>query len=1163
MNDAARERVKELLTQAAALPVDRRALFVGEHASDPAVAREALALLATLEDSAFMSAPTVSAGNREPGTGNSGWAPGTAAALGESVGDRIGRYKLLQKIGEGGFGTVFMAEQIEPVVRRIALKIIKLGMDTRQVIARFEAERQALALMDHPNIARVLDAGATESGRPYFVMELVRGEPVTAYCDGERLSLRQRLDLFRDICNAVQHAHQKGIIHRDIKPTNVLVTIADGAPLPKIIDFGIAKATTPLASPLEGGTTGGLRLTDKTLFTELQQLIGTPEYMSPEQAEVSGVDIDTRSDVYALGVLLFELLTGGTPFDGRRLRAAPLAEIQRIIREEEPPRPSTRVSRLSEVAPQARGISEPQSAAAESALRAADATYLQSRAHPGAPGRSEPGSSVIEIARCRRTEPPLLRRALRGDLDWIVMKCLEKDRRRRYATASALADDVGRYLDHQPVLATPPSAGYKLRKFVRRNRVPVAVTAMFLLMLVVSSAVAWWLYGTAERARRLASDKTQHATRRLWDSLLAQARAGSSSMRPGRRFESLEAIRQAAAIRPSPELRDEAIACMTLADIVPVKTFHDVPNASAHGLTNLDRFAYLSPEDEIHVVAIEDGRLLHRLEGKDHTYLYLQFSPDGRYLVAKYTIKHTHFIVDVWDLQSSALLLSRDTGSVDPGFAFSPATEWLALSEPDQLVHFYRLPSGDEFKALSFGPELNKLQTHPSGELMAASALEPPYVRVWDIVNDQFVFKFDMPAAPLHLDWSHDGRLLAAGDINNGRIYVWDAQTSELRCELAGHQGAVTFVYFHPQAGLLASRSWDYTSRFWDLRTQREVLGSLQGWFVQGFADLFACRGEQNKFAIWRFEPARELRRLWAPSPFTPWAGVVQFAPDGGRLVSAATNGVWLWDVETGEHLASLSEQPAVWAEILSDKHTVLGATRNGLVRWSLFDDGGTVQLRESELLWPQEGIQGCCLNPTKRTAIVALPKELVFFDLDTRRERRRLLGFSGMRMPTVSPNGRWIFVNNWKGSGAHLWDTDSGEMMREFHGDHVRGFFSPDGRWLLVSNRPEFLLCEVGSWKVSRRIQRLHPESVAGAAAFSNDGTMVALAHSMYTIQLIELATGEVLATLPNPDQYALLTLSFSQDDRWLAAATVDRLIEVWDLQRLREGLHTIGLDW
>jgi eukaryotic-like serine/threonine-protein kinase len=361
----------------------------------------------------------------------------------EKPGETIGRYKLLQQIGEGGCGVVYMAEQSEPVRRRVALKIIKLGMDTRSVIARFEAERQALALMDHPNIAKVLDAGATETGRPYFVMELVRGMKITEYCDEKKLATRARLDLFIQVCQAIQHAHQKGIIHRDIKPSNILVTINDGMPVPKVIDFGIAKATN------------GQQLTDKTLFTAFEQFIGTPAYMSPEQAVLTSLDIDTRSDIYALGVLLYELLTGRTPFDGKALLSIGLDEMRRTIREQEPPRPSTRLSTL-------------------------------------------PGQELSTTAQRRGLDAPKLVSELRGDLDWIVMKALEKDRARRYETANDLAMDVQRHLKNEPVVACPPGRVYRLQKLIRRNKLAFCAAAAVVMALVTGAIVSAW---QAQRAK--------------------------------------------------------------------------------------------------------------------------------------------------------------------------------------------------------------------------------------------------------------------------------------------------------------------------------------------------------------------------------------------------------------------------------------------------------------------------------------------------------------------------------------------------------------------------------------------------------------------------------------------------------------------------------------
>ncbi|GKS57741.1 hypothetical protein YTPLAS18_12680 [Nitrospira sp.] len=375
----------------------------------------------------------------------------------EKPGDVIDHYRLVEQIGEGGFGVVWRAEQSQPVQREVALKIIKLGMDTRQVIARFEAERQALAMMDHPHIAKVLDAGATATGRPFFVMELVRGTPITQYCDGRNMLFRDRLRLFIQVCGAVQHAHQKGVIHRDIKPSNVLVATVDGAPAPKVIDFGIAKATEA-------------RLTEHTMFTELGQFLGTPAYMSPEQADPTSLDIDTRSDIYSLGVLLYELLTGTTPFDPRTLRGVALDEIKRRIREEEPSRPSTRLASL--------------------------------------------GADLDTVARMRSLEPRKLTTTLRGDLDWIIMKALEKDRSRRYESAGGFAVDIERYLNNEPVSAGPPSAVYRVRKFIRRNRGGVAAAGLVSVSLIVALAALAYGFVKVRHERNLKEEALVEAKRK-------------------------------------------------------------------------------------------------------------------------------------------------------------------------------------------------------------------------------------------------------------------------------------------------------------------------------------------------------------------------------------------------------------------------------------------------------------------------------------------------------------------------------------------------------------------------------------------------------------------------------------------------------------------------
>jgi serine/threonine protein kinase len=467
--NAAIDRAKSIFLDAVeiAAPEERRAFIETQCAGDLSLRGEVEALLRHQQSlGSFLDSPPA------------GLDATVDSTLPERPGTVIGPYKLLEEIGDGGMGVVFLAEQQRPVRRQVALKVIKAGMDTRQVVARFESERQALALMDHPNIAKVFDAGATDTGRPYFVMELVKGVPITRYCDERRLTPRDRLALFVQVCAAVQHAHTKGIIHRDLKPSNVMIALYDGKPVPKVIDFGVAKAT-------------GGRLTEHTVFTGFGSVVGTPEYMSPEQAELNQLDVDTRSDVYSLGVLLYELLTGSTPVERGRFKAAALLEMLRVVREEEAPRPSTRLSTTDQLA---------------------------------------------SIAASRGLEPKKLSGLVRGELDWIVMRCLEKDRNRRYETASGLARDVERYLNDDTVQACPPSSAYRFWKFARRNKGPVLALSLILLGLIAGIVGTTIGMLRAQAAREAETNRREIAQEDAQKALAAAALADQAA-------EYLEGIR--------------------------------------------------------------------------------------------------------------------------------------------------------------------------------------------------------------------------------------------------------------------------------------------------------------------------------------------------------------------------------------------------------------------------------------------------------------------------------------------------------------------------------------------------------------------------------------------------------------------------------------------
>jgi hypothetical protein len=652
--------------------------------------------------------------------------------------------------------------------------------------------------MDHPNIAKVLDGGTTASGRPYFVMDLVNGVPITEYCDKNQLAPRERLELFVSVCLAVQHAHQKGIIHRDLKPSNVMVTVYEGTPTVKVIDFGVAKALSQ-------------ELTDKTLITGLAQMIGTPLYMSPEQAGQGALDIDTRSDIYSLGVLLYELLTGTTPIDKVRFKQAAYDEIRRIIREEEPPKPSTRLIELG-----------------RSSLRSGP----NSAADPV--GRSE-HTSLDSLSAVRDTEPVKLTRLMRGELDWIVMKALEKDRNRRYETANALAMDIDRFLHEQPVLACPPSATYQLRKFARRNRAALAMTTLVGVVFLFGSIISIWqavratqAEGLAMRrldevdlARKTAVGERIRAEQRLFDARLAEARASRLSRQVGHRSQIWRALAETARLARElklgsdrlMELRNEAIACLAITDVLPVHEWEGFPSGSS-GIAfdaNIEHYARSGLKGDISVRRVSDDQELTLLAGEKLGDLSLGatalvFSPDGSYLAVRnlHPSPGQSSELRIWDWRLGQCIM-QPSFNVSSA-AFSPNSRLVALGQEKGILSIHEVPGGKEEKRIDSGVNAYAMAFDPDGSRLAVASYAGHEIQVRETATGDLLEKWTTPSGILHIAWKSDGLLLATAGFDRN-AYVWNPATGLQHVLLQGHQDVIGSVVFSPSHDIVVTQS--------------------------------------------------------------------------------------------------------------------------------------------------------------------------------------------------------------------------------------------------------------------------------------------------------------------------------------------------------------------
>ncbi len=1010
------------------------------------------------------------------------------------VGALIGHYRLLEKIGEGGYGVVYLAEQEKPVRRQVALKVIKLGMDTRQVIARFEAERQLLALMDHPHIAKVLEAGATEAGRPFFVMELVKGLPITRFCNNERLTVPERLRLLIQVCQAVQHAHQKGVIHRDLKPSNILVSRYDAEIQPRIIDFGIAKAAAEASGR------------NRAVFTAFEQFIGTPAYMSPEQAARRGLDIDTRSDIYSLGVLLYELLTGHTPFGARRLAEVELSELQRIVREEEPERPSSRLLAL------------------EAARRDRAATQ-------------------------RRAEFPALVRMVRGDLDWIVLKSLEKEPNRRYETAHGLAMDLQRFLANEPVRARPPTPIYQFKKMVCRHRVAFAAAATVALSLVVGIGVSTWQFFEKSQAEREQHRLRQQAEAAAADA--AQTLAWSDFLQAnrllgeGKRKDALAFLgRSLAEVRTNPEPAIRAVNLLSSRSWwVPVLT---LPCPASAQFSPDGKWLLTGYEDgTIQVRDAKTGAILGEPMRQPCPIRMVEFSSDQQLILATGEDMNAR----VWDVKSRRRLCvtTGHTGQILRAH-FNGAGTRVVTSSNDHSVRVWNARTGQPVTSfLTLDAPVREVEFSPDGTLVAACALGHE-AKIWEAESGRQVGPtLEHSGRAWAIDFSPDSKKVVTA-AEDGNMQVWEVGTSRILLQV--HIGGrVRLARFSPDGKVLLSASEAHPDRVWDAAAEPEI----------NMARLWDAQTGKPVSPPWTHDD-----RLWDAS----------FSPDGKSVVTVSyDHSVRIWDTASGRPVSESLEHPTdiYWAYFSPDSAHLVSASADKL----LYVWAPVGKPRLPMVLPHLDRVITAQFNPEgTRIATASFDRTARIWNAATGAPIGAPLRHSDMVWSAqFSPDGTRIATASFDHT-ARIWDaaTDAPLTPPLEHDDKVMFVqFSPDGQRLVtVSGDPlvplhhsadgHIRVWDAGTGKPLTPSWQHTPISNGPAygpvrisrvyvANFSPDGKRLVTAGDDSTARVWDASTGRPLLP-PLLHENTVYWAEFSPDGRKIVTGSWDHRARIWDAE-------------